>query len=239
MLVPLEPWRVWELGRVAEEAFAGRVLDVGSPKLLASLLAHERRGTWTAVDLLEPEIVAWRAVDPALDLRVADARALPFANARFDACVCVSVIEHVPGDGDAVAMAEMWRVLRPGGVLHLVTNVAARPRTLTTRAPAYGLASPELPGAGGAFFERHYSPATVRARLLGLGWEVLSRECVRERLPLHRAFFAARPLSFALGGLLPLAGPLNLVPVTDLARLGPGAHAALYLRLRRPLDALA
>ena len=239
MLVPLEPWRVWELGRVAEEPFAGRALDVGSPKLLPSLLRAEGRGAWTAVDLLEDEIAAWRALDPRLDLRVADARALPFAGGSFDACTCVSMIEHVPDEGDAAAMAEMWRVLRPGGVLHLVTNVAPRARVVTTRAPVYGPASPALPGAGGAFFERQYSPADVRERLLGLPWEVLSRECVRERLPVHRAFFAARPLSFALGGLLPLVCRPNFAPVGSLDALGPRAHAALYLRLRRPAEPVA
>ena len=55
LLVPLEPWRYYELGRVASEPFAGDCLDVSSPKLLASLLQREGRGRWTAVDLLPDE----------------------------------------------------------------------------------------------------------------------------------------------------------------------------------------
>ena len=155
LLVPLEPWRYYELGRVASEPFAGDCLDVSSPKLLASLLQREGRGRWTAVDLLPDEVARWRDLDPALDLRVEDARALPFADGSFDAVACVSVIEHVEGDGDAAAMAEIWRVLRPGGVLHLTTNVAARAHDVLVDRPVYGGAS-----AGGR-------PALLRAALLG------------------------------------------------------------------------
>lgn len=39
--------------------------------------------------------------------------------ASFDAAYSVSVIEHIPGDGDGVAMAQLERVLRPGGRLAL------------------------------------------------------------------------------------------------------------------------
>lgn len=237
LLVPLEPWRFWELGRVADQPFSGRVLDIGSPKLLPSLLQAEGSGEWVAIDLLQSEVAAWRAIDPALDVRVADARALPFPDRSFDACTCVSVIEHVPGDGDSRAMAEIWRVLRPGGVLHLVTNVAASPRELTTPRPVYGPASPPAgPGpVAGAFFERHYGEVDLGPRLLAQPWEVLGRECVRERRSVHRRFFAARPASFALGGLLALVCPRNFVPVARAAEIPDGAHAALYLRLRRPV----
>ena len=116
LMVPLDPWRFYELGRVAEADLPGRNLDVSSPKLLASLLSHEGRGSWVAVDLFAQEVDVWRRLDPDLDLRVEDARALSFPDASFDGCVCVSVVEHIPGDGDARAMAEIWRVLRPGGV---------------------------------------------------------------------------------------------------------------------------
>lgn len=243
ILVPLEPWRYHELARVAREPAAGDCLDVSSPKLLASLLAREGAGRWVAIDLLEQEIERWRGLDPGLDLRVADARRLPFADGSFDLVACVSVIEHVAGDGDAEAMAEMWRVLRPGGVLHLTTNVAARPEELRTRRPVYG--EPEQhpgppgdpappPRAEGIFFERRYTDSTLSERLLGLPWEQEARECVRERLPVHRWFFAARPWSFALGNLLPLVCVANFRRIAGAAGLPAGRHAVVYLRLRRP-----
>jgi ketosteroid isomerase-like protein len=108
LLVPLEPWRYFELGTMCEQPWSGRVLDVGSPKLLPSLLRHEGRGAWAAVDLHAAEVEIWRHLDPLLELHVEDARALTFPDASFDAAACVSMIEHVPGDGDAAAMAELY-----------------------------------------------------------------------------------------------------------------------------------
>lgn len=238
VLVPLEPWRYYELARVAEEPFAGDCLDVSSPKLLASLLQAEGRGRWTAIDLLEDEIARWRAIDPRLDLRVADARALPFPAASFDAVACVSVIEHVEGDGDAAAMREIWRVLRPGGVLHLTTNVAREAREVHTARAVYAPAGGPDP-QGPAFFERHYGDADLSRRLLGLPWVEEAREYVRERRPVHRRFFAARPWSFLAGGLLPLACARNFARIGGPAELAPSEHGVVYLRLRRPVAGTA
>jgi SAM-dependent methyltransferase len=238
LLVPLEPWRFYELARVAREPWAGRCLDVSSPKLLASALAREGRGDWTAIDLLPEEVAIWRALDPGLDLRVADARALPFEDGSFDAIACVSVIEHVAGEGDAAAMAEMWRVLRPGGVLHLTTNIAGRAGEVRTARPVYATEpqedGPTSASGAGAFFERRYSAGTLADRLLGLPWAEEAREYVRERRPVHERFFAARPWSFLVGGMLPLVCARNFVPVTDPSELPEGDFGVAYLRLRKP-----
>lgn len=45
------------------------------------------------------------------------AAALPFANAQFDTVLCTQTLEHV--DDPQLALAEMARVLRPGGFLIL------------------------------------------------------------------------------------------------------------------------
>jgi SAM-dependent methyltransferase len=232
LLVPLEPWRFYELARVAGEPFAGACLDVASPKLLASLLQRQGRGRWVAVDLMPEEIARWRALDPALDLRVDDARALRLADESFDAVASASVIEHVEGDGDAAAMGEMWRVLRPGGVLHLTTNVAPRAHDVLADRPVYGGGAA---AAGGRhFFERRYSARTLRERLLALPWEVTAEEYVVERRPLSAGFFAARPASFLGGGLLPLVAPGNFTPVGGPGEVPPGRHGVVYLRLKKP-----
>jgi SAM-dependent methyltransferase len=62
-----------------------------------------------------------------LDLRhspgiavVGDARALPFHNDVFDVVLCTEMLEHVPEP--QAAIDEMWRVLRPGGLLVLTTR---------------------------------------------------------------------------------------------------------------------
>ena len=56
---------------------------------------------------------------PGADLHAIGAEALPFAEASFDCLTCIEVLEHVPSGLRARALAEMRRVLRPGGRLVL------------------------------------------------------------------------------------------------------------------------
>jgi SAM-dependent methyltransferase len=233
-LVPLDPWRYYELGRVADEPFAGKCLDVSSPKLLPSLLQHEGKGDWTAVDLFEREVEQWTAVDPHLDMRVEDATRLSFADETFDACLCVSVIEHVPADGDATAMAEMWRVLRPGGVLHLTTDVAPAARDIYVGQEVYGAASFRM-DSDRVFFARHYTADDVERRLLGLPWQVEHREFARQRDERwERRFYGTRPWSYALGGLLRVPCAENFDVGEQMPDLSDREHGVIYLRLRKP-----
>jgi SAM-dependent methyltransferase len=235
LVVPLDPWRFWEMGRVADEPFSGWCLDVSSPKLLPSLLRREGKGRWCAIDLFEVEIHRWKSVDPALTLATCDARRLPFANETFDHALTISVIEHIPGDGDARALREIFRVLKPGGILHLTTNVALDPRTLTCDKPVWGSAS-ETVGRR-VFYERHYDPAGLED-LLKDPWERLAVEWVAERRTwIHDAFTRYRPFSYLAGGLLRFVCPGNFTVGPSPAVLPPGRHGVVYLKLRRPASA--
>ncbi|AVH60816.1 MULTISPECIES: class I SAM-dependent methyltransferase [Streptomyces] len=60
-------------------------------------------------------------LDLAADLREGDAQALPFPDASFDTVVCTLSLCAIPDDQRAIA--EMSRVLRPGGQLLLLDHV--------------------------------------------------------------------------------------------------------------------
>ncbi len=60
-----------------------------------------------------------------VDLRQGDAQALDFPDACFDTVVCTFSLCAIPDDRQAVA--EMARVLRPGGLLLLADHVEASP----------------------------------------------------------------------------------------------------------------
>jgi ubiquinone/menaquinone biosynthesis C-methylase UbiE len=59
-----------------------------------------------------------------VELREADAEALPFADASFDTVVCTLSLCTIPDH--AKAIAEMARVLRPGGRLLLLDHIRSR-----------------------------------------------------------------------------------------------------------------
>jgi SAM-dependent methyltransferase len=69
-------------------------------------------GRVSGVDLA-PEAVAFCRQRGLRRVGVADAEALPFPSGRFDAVAAADVLEHTD---DARTAAELWRVLRPGGV---------------------------------------------------------------------------------------------------------------------------
>ena len=66
------------------------------------------------------------ALGREVDLRQGDAQALPFPAATFDTVVCTFSLCSIPDDRKAVA--EMKRVLRPGGRLLLIDNVPSTTR---------------------------------------------------------------------------------------------------------------
>jgi ubiquinone/menaquinone biosynthesis C-methylase UbiE len=62
-------------------------------------------------------------LDLEVDLRVADAEALPFDNDSFDSAVCTLSLCTIPDP--AASIAEMKRVLRPGGQLLLLDHIGS------------------------------------------------------------------------------------------------------------------
>lgn len=99
------------------------VLDVGCG---GGLLAEEFAALGckvTGVDRSAPTLIAARAhaMQGGLDIEYlrGDAARLPFAGPNFDVACCCDVLEHV--DDSSRVVAEIARVLRPGGVFFFDT----------------------------------------------------------------------------------------------------------------------
>lgn len=239
LVVPLDPPRYYELGRVAEQDFSGRCLDVSSPKLLPSLLQAEGRGSWVCIDLFDAEIAAWRTIDPTLELDVQDATALTFPDNTFDNCICVSVLEHIGVGGDSVALSEMWRVLKPGGALHLTTDVAAEPRDVFIEDRRYGRASPVVEGQG-VFFKHDYVPREVEQLIAERPWEVAIREFATLRdARIERWFNAYTPWTYLAGPFLRFLCPDNFETSPSPSLIETAGAGVVYLRLLKPAGSAA
>jgi SAM-dependent methyltransferase len=104
-----------------------RVLDVGCGAGRHAFEAYRRGARVVAVDLWDEELpgVAGKLRALALEgqggpeahgaVARGDARQLPFPDEAFDRVIASEILEHLREDG--AAMAELSRVLRPGGLL--------------------------------------------------------------------------------------------------------------------------
>jgi SAM-dependent methyltransferase len=100
-------------------AAPGRVLEVGCGwGELAEWIARKTGADVVAVDL-SPRMVDL-ARERGVDARLADVEELPFADETFDVVVAAWMLYHVP-DLER-GLAEIARVLRPGGTLVAATN---------------------------------------------------------------------------------------------------------------------
>ena len=90
-----------------------RIATSCGPGLLAGEAAA-RDATVVAVDLSPIMLARARKQHPGVEFREADAEALPFTTASFDAVLCNFGLGHFPRP--ELALAQFARVLVPGGV---------------------------------------------------------------------------------------------------------------------------
>jgi SAM-dependent methyltransferase len=105
---------------------AGAVLDVGcgTGEMTARLAGRFPQACFVGVDLEEQHLDRARArcahFGPRVRFQNGDALALPFPDGQFDLVVCRHLLQAVPDA--AQVLAEIRRVLRPGGRMHLIAE---------------------------------------------------------------------------------------------------------------------
>jgi ubiquinone/menaquinone biosynthesis C-methylase UbiE len=112
-----------------------RILEVamGSGEMFRRLVKANPDGQTIGVDLspnmaAHSQTSARRLVsDAAAQCQAADARALPFPAGCFDYIMCCYLFELLPEQEAASTVAELQRVLRPGGKLTLILVGENRP----------------------------------------------------------------------------------------------------------------
>jgi ubiquinone/menaquinone biosynthesis C-methylase UbiE len=148
-----------------------RVLDLGCGAGRHAFEAYRRGARVIAADLDLKELAGvgdmfgamrleGEAVPPAQAAAVAaDATRLPFADGSFDAVIVAEILEHVPND--TAALAEVARVLRPGGVIAVTVPAWLPERICWALSTEYH----EVPGGHVRIFTR----AELTAKLTAAG----------------------------------------------------------------------
>jgi SAM-dependent methyltransferase len=211
------------------------VLDLGSPKLLSLFLASHDTAEIHATDLDDEKIFSrWKRIADVCGLKnyhvkYEDGRRLSYPDEYFDLVYSISVIEHIPGNGDIQALAEFRRVLKPNGVA--VVEVPYR-RTYEETLLPYD--SKGAPLAEPQFYERHYDAQQLTRRLLTAGLEVKKKMILGEWLPIdpwiatHRL---PRLLRILLLPIEPFLAALNYWSRNDDARGRPLGALIVYRKL--------
>ncbi len=215
------------------------ILDVGCGA--GGFLAHMRRARPAARCFgadFSGEALALARAGLARRLVQASAAVLPLAGDSADAVVLHDVLQHLPSGDDARALAEARRVLKPGGLLSLRTNIGPAGET------------------GSASLHRRYDPASLARLVRDSGLEIekhvvlhpfaalLGR--VRSRVAARSHSHGAAPegsLAMRLPGLL-VNGAMNLysrIEDAAIARLpnpvGVGDSQLLFAR--KPVPGVA
>ncbi|HEX2315391.1 MAG TPA: class I SAM-dependent methyltransferase [Thermomonospora sp.] len=101
-----------------------RVLDVAGGDGYWAGQARKRGAHAVSIDLARPKMEYGKTLAHPPALIEGDALALPFADGSFDAVLSVCAIEHFDDGGRS--LAEMARVLRPGGEIFMSADVLSR-----------------------------------------------------------------------------------------------------------------
>jgi SAM-dependent methyltransferase len=198
-IYPLGYWRflpIAYLMHYAAQIEDCRILDVASPKLVSLYLASRGATDVQATDLDDKTVFSrWKVAADTLKLRnysvsFQDARQLQFPDNHFDLVYSISVIEHIPEEGDTDALREFRRVLKPGGIA--IVEVPFRRKAETIYRPYSSKGEPS-PDGKPLFYERYYDSRSLNQRLSIHGMAIEKCLLLGEWLPLD-PWIAARRL---------------------------------------------
>lgn len=149
---------------------AGRqVLDAGSGNGMLAYQAWKQGARVVGVSLKPSEVTGARRLFnnyrriPETELRFIEGNlyALDFPDASIDVIICSETLEHLRHD-DAVCR-DFWRLLKPGGVLHVCAPNADHP---------YNISFPLDPEEHGGHVRPGYTLETWRALLEPIGFQI-------------------------------------------------------------------
>ena len=243
---PVNYWRTVEYRLISDAAGfkpGDRVLDIGSPKLLSLYLAKVVGAEVFATDIDDYFVEQQRLVATVegvpterLHIGVEDGRDLSFADNRFDKVYSLSVVEHIPEDGDTACIKEIARVLTPGGECYLTVPFWPQSRTdFLDDDAVYWSEHSVASGDGKVFYQRRYSEGDLFERLITpSGLELKALKYVGEKVMVDSEGEFSDRLPLISGPIQPLLSKLFHTKPVDSWRALKKPLCALVV-LRKPL----
>jgi len=186
--MPMDSTRYFEFDyveRATAALTATRYFDVSSPRLVPVMFALPRNGLH--VDMINPDqkdlaatlqIVAALGLTGRCRLHGCLIQHAPFEPNTFDVVTCVSVLEHIPRDSDALRF--IWATLKSGGILVLTVPCRARACEQYIDEDEYGLL-PKDPN-GYVFWQRFYDSALLDERVFSVVGRPINFEIYGEKI---------------------------------------------------------
>lgn len=127
------------------------------------------------IAVVETRLAEWQLQTP-VEAEVGSVLALPYSDASFDAVWCANTTEYLTDDELNIALAEMRRVIRPGGILALKDTDATLQRFLPAPIGAWVHTHEALARAGRVQSQGCLRACTLPARLREAGFTAIRRE---------------------------------------------------------------
>ena len=246
LVLPVEYIRCAEFRYVLEHLEVvpdHRVLDIGSPKLLSLFLAARVGARVWATDLVDYFFPAYDAYAASVLgahrerylMETQDAQGLTYEDGTFDRVFSVSVVEHIPGDGDVAAMGEIARVLKPGGLVCLTVPWSDRGYLEEFHAPDADAYWVKPSDDGRVFYQRAYDRASMQKRLLShRRLDVVDVSFWGERrIAVEEAILSRRLPRLARYAMLPAHFALNRLFLRRLTEEEPSRKKVACVTLRK------
>jgi predicted SAM-dependent methyltransferase len=175
LLYPMDSTRYfefdWVWSRLSRRGHVRTYLDVSSPRVLP--LCYVRRAGVDRAWFLNPDVGdlattrQWAealSLSGTCDFICSSVESSNLPDRHFDVITSISVFEHIVDEGRA--LAELRRLLAPGGTLLLTVPCAAVGYDQYRDYDEYNLAQPSQDGR--YFFQRFYDTASLRDRIFSV-----------------------------------------------------------------------
>jgi SAM-dependent methyltransferase len=223
-----------------------KILDLGSPKLPALFLALKRGHEVHATDLQDQDILAvWEVYYRCYPRKhplgsyitsFQDARALHYPDESFDIVYALSVLEHIPENGDALALQNISRVLKRHGIAVIEVPYTFRYCEVCVNKDVYERKFVGRP----VFFERCYDDDALLERIvLPSGLKLERKIVIGERINSHGLFEKIPKYFRVISWSEAIFSALNHYQLTMVQReagkaVAPGGAMSVTLVLRKP-----